>query len=155
EDLDPVLDFPILDVRPLEHVASRARDRDGQPRQILQYVKLPLVLEPETRPVAERGRRQLLDYFDADAAARLELPADDVRRFAARREEVSGEPLEVAVDLVPPHDRFDLVDRRRMALPRQAGVLRAVQLLDPEEPVVDRAREMGRRPAGLAAPDDA
>src|SRR6185295_14593795 len=96
-----------------------------------------------------------LDSFDADAAARLELPADDVRRFAARREEVSGEPLEVAVDLVPPHDRFDLVDRRRMALPRQAGVLRAVQLLDPEEPVVDRAREMGRRPAGLAAPDDA
>ena len=64
-------------------------------------------------------------------------------RDARRVEQEAGHALEAAADVLAVHDRLDLVDRRGVARGREPRLGLTVQPFDLDEPIVDRAAEMG------------
>jgi hypothetical protein len=83
---------------------------------------------------------------------RLELLVEDVGGVAAAEEEIAIQANEIAVDVLALHRRLDEVDRRAVALRGDAAGVHATRLLQRREAIVERVRQMRRRPTGLAAP---
>ena len=73
--------------------------------------------------------------------------------MALSKKEVAREANEITCDRFSMDRGFDLIDRTRMALVREACSVRAVHTLEFEEPVVQRAREVRCRLGRLSACD--
>jgi hypothetical protein len=56
-----------------------------------------------------------------DLANRVEFIVDDLRIGVKRLKKIAVEPAKIAIDLLPLLDRFDPVDRRRLAFVEQPG----------------------------------
>ena len=70
--------------------------------------------------------------------------------LVVHRNQVAGDPLEIAVDLFFPDNAFDAVDCGPVAIRRQPRAGGAEQLFELAEAVVKHRRQMCRRAPGLA-----
>ena len=109
--------------------------------------------ESKRRSGVERCDRRAIDARDARQSRPvrgLELTIELREVIARGDEQVPVHPGEVAIDLLVPHDAFDLVDGRTHGSAPPDGRLLAMQPFELIEAIVQRAHEMRRCPARLA-----
>ena len=121
-------------------------------------MKLRLPRKAQRRAGVEGGQRGAIDPGDADqpgAMRGLQLLVELSDIVAGRHEQIAIDAGKVAVDRVVVDDALDLVDRGRVTFRREAGAVGAVQALEVVESIVERVDQVRRRPARLAARDQA
>jgi hypothetical protein len=143
-----------LDVRVAEAASSPTLDRGKETPDVLDDVELRLIGEAKCRPGIVRREGSPLDppYAAQPGSLRgFELAVEQLGRLIGSETQVAIEPGEVAVDVLALDDRFDRGNRLSMARRGEAGAFGAVQSLELAIAHVERAHEVRRRTAGLAA----
>ena len=118
-----------------------------------QRVERGLICESETGAGVVRDRRPLQSLHGQPCpAGGAELTVQEIWAIIGPEEEVAGKPAKLAPDPFRPGGLLDPVDGRGVALSRSTGGFVAVLLRDPEEAVVLRAGQVGRRMVGFSGP---
>src|SRR4029077_11600857 len=109
---------------PRTSVERHAAARRGPPesRHVARRLERPLVEEAQARALAELRDRHVREHLDsAPGCLRSVVLLADHLLVAGGRKQVPAEPAEPAIDLLETANRLDTVDRRRVALEREAG----------------------------------
>lgn len=147
----------LLDVRIAVQPSARCADRTRDTVEIAQRVDLRLPPEAQAPPGVELRERRPFGPLHGDAGTqrRITLALEELGLLAVREEEISVQPLEVALDPLGRDVALDQVDRRSVTLRGEARALRAMQMLELVIAVVDGGDEVCGRPTRLAATDRA
>jgi len=147
------LDLRYVSTMMQPHIVPGCSKRDAA--QVGQDVEFSLVGKAQRTAGVERLERHAIDQLcarDAGPAHGVQL-LDQQLLIALRLKQISVHALEVAVNLLRRHDALDLVDGGGVALGSKARTIPAMQALDRDIAVVERAAQMRGGAASLAAGD--
>jgi len=91
--------------------------------------------------------------FETDELCSLEFTIEQGRFIMRSKKEVTVNPREVAFDLLALGDRFDCIDRGRVALVCQARHVFPMHFVKLTEAIIDGTGEMRAGPSGLSVAD--
>src|SRR2546421_9762627 len=112
-------------------------------------MKLRLLRKAQARSCVEWPYRRPIhpaDLCQSSALRGLQLLIENVSRFPRGHEQIPGEPLKIALDLLLGNDSLDALDGCRMALGSLSRAFRSVCALEVGIAIVESGDQMGRGP---------